>query len=257
MSNARNLAKVAVDANGDIGTASLDNIDLTTRVAKTGDTMTGNLIVNASVGVGTSSPAYKLDARLSDTSSGAVIQVGNTGSGGFGGLGVSDGGTYPLQIWGSSLAFLSGNSSYASATERMRIDSAGRVTMPYQPCFSVKENGSSSYTNGQYAKLDSIEVNVGGGYNASTGLFTAPVAGNYLITSQLMTFAGTGRAIYYLYKNGTQYMEASASSTDYNDAQATTIMYLSAGDTCGIVVGSGSYYGSSQTQNFFCGHLIG
>lgn len=49
MSNARNLAKVAVDANGDIGTASLDNIDLTTRVAKTGDTMTGDLSVSGNV----------------------------------------------------------------------------------------------------------------------------------------------------------------------------------------------------------------
>jgi hypothetical protein len=142
-------------------------------------------------------------------------------------------------------------------TTHLNIDSAGRVTMPYQPCFSVKENTASAYTNGQYAKLDSIQVNVGGGYNASTGLFTAPVAGNYLITSQLMTTSGTGRAIYYLYKNGSAYMEASSASTDYNDAQATTIMYLSAGDTCGIVVGSGTFYPYSGIQNFFCGHLIG
>jgi hypothetical protein len=79
------------------------------------------------LGIGTSSPGYKLDARLSGTSSGAVIQVGNTGSGGFGGLGVSDGGAYPVQLWGAALSFLTGSSVYGSATEKMRLDASGNL----------------------------------------------------------------------------------------------------------------------------------
>jgi hypothetical protein len=47
------------------------------------------MLIDSSGNVGINcTPSAKLDARLSGTSSGAVIQVGNAGSGGFGGLGV-------------------------------------------------------------------------------------------------------------------------------------------------------------------------
>ena len=241
---------------------------VTGRVAKTGDTMTGNLNQVKSMTSQYDGIGVLMGSSTANTNRSAtflqhtyVDAGGNQGSYVYNHSLRQTDGAYIANVytadysagvhsWYNPNGGLSGNTV-------MQIDSAGRVTMPYQPCFSVREDGSSSYTNGQYAKLDSIQVNVGGGYNASTGLFTAPVAGNYLITSQLMTTNGTGRAIYYLYRNGSQYMEASSASTDYNDAQATTIMYLSAGDTCGIVVGSGTFYGTCQTQNFFCGHLIG
>jgi hypothetical protein len=83
--------------------------------------------LNGNVGIGTTAPTATLDARIAGTTSGAVIKVGNVGSGDFGGLAVSDGGTYPVQLYGSSLAFLTGNSAYASATEKVRITSGGNV----------------------------------------------------------------------------------------------------------------------------------
>jgi hypothetical protein len=105
-------------------TAEADTLQsVTTRGSSTttGATFGGN------VGIGTTSPTATLDARIAGTTSGAVIKVGNVGSGDFGGLAVSDGGTYPVQLYGSSLAFLTGNSAYASATEKVRITSAGNV----------------------------------------------------------------------------------------------------------------------------------
>jgi hypothetical protein len=131
-------------------------------ITTTGDTNTGiffpaadtiafteggveSMRINSSgnLGIGTGSPAAKIDARLSGTSSGTVINVGNTGSGEFGGLGISDGGTYPVELWGSSLTFKAGSSIYASATEKMRIDSSGNVGI-----------GASSITNwGGYRTL--------------------------------------------------------------------------------------------------------
>jgi hypothetical protein len=108
-----------------------------TAIAVAGDT-TGNLAfqtngtttamtidTSQNVGIGTSSPTTKIDARLSGTSSGTVINVGNTGTGIFGGVGVSDGGAYPVELWASALSFKTGSSIYASATEKMRITSAG------------------------------------------------------------------------------------------------------------------------------------
>ena len=85
----------------------------------------GMRLTSTGLGIGTSSPATKIDARLSGTSSGAVITVGNTGSGPFGGIAITDGGAYPVEMWASALVFKTGNSTYASATERARIDSSG------------------------------------------------------------------------------------------------------------------------------------
>jgi hypothetical protein len=84
-------------------------------------------LTSTGLGIGTSSPTTKIDARLSGTSSGTVINVGNTGTGIFGGVGVSDGGAYPVELWGSALSFKTGSSTYASATEKMRLDSSGNL----------------------------------------------------------------------------------------------------------------------------------
>ena len=249
MSNARNLA------------------DAETRfVNATGDTVSGNLVVNASVGVGTSSPAYKLDARLSGTSSGAVIQVGNTGSGGFGGLGVSDGGAYPVQMWGSSLAFLTGNSAYGSATERMGIDSAGRVTMPYQPawCYNTRNN----WTNNQFDIITfSSYWNISGSrYQGSytTGTFTAPVTGIYQVNFTDVPYSGGSSSAYVqynLYKNGAGWVWLTHSEygsvRNYEPVSASCVIELAAGDTIAV----GAYPSGMNNNNAgactFSGYLIG
>jgi len=101
-----------------------------------GDTNANLIFGDAStdrVGIGTNVPDCRLDARLAGTTSGAVIAVGNAGTGSFGGLGVSDGGTYPVELWGSSLSFKTGNSAYASATERMRLDASGNLGLGVTP----------------------------------------------------------------------------------------------------------------------------
>ena len=92
----------------------------------TGVDITGTL-TSDNVGIGTSSPSHLIDGRLSGTSSGEVISVGNVTNGSFGGIAISDGGTYPVRHWGSSLEFYTGNSTYSSASEAMRIDSSGNV----------------------------------------------------------------------------------------------------------------------------------
>jgi hypothetical protein len=64
---------------------------------------------------------------LASTGSGAVVNVGNVGSGVFGGLAITDGGTYPMKIWGSELQFLTGSSVFGSAFTKLTITSGGNV----------------------------------------------------------------------------------------------------------------------------------
>jgi hypothetical protein len=219
----------------------------------------GNTVVDASsgnVGIGTSSPNTKIDARLSGTSSGAVIQVGNTSSGGFGGLGVSDGGTYPVQMWGSSLTFLTGNSAYGSATERARIDSAGRVTMPYQPAFKA------GCTTGHVSSVatvvfNAVIFNTGNHYNSSNGAFTTPIAGRYLFTTGLFSVSGIG--VYTEIRvNGSHAAWTIYTGSGYGTANHSVVLNLNANDVVTVAVSGGQLYaGGSSSDCYFSGTLLG
>jgi hypothetical protein len=106
----------------------------------------------------------------------------------------------------SSSAFTGFN---VGAAERMRIDAAGRVTMPYQPCFSASSSGLMSWSAGstitQIVALNYVPHNVGGHFSASTYRFTAPVAGNYFFSAKAtQTGTATGPSLI-LTKNGGVY----------------------------------------------------
>ena len=93
-----------------------------------------------------------------------------------------------LDLWANELTFSAGGS------ERMRIDSAGRVTMPNQPAFSVYATNQSYPSNLiQLAALDQIEFDIGSNFNTSTKRFTAPVSGRYLFTGSVQ-YSGVGSA---------------------------------------------------------------
>jgi hypothetical protein len=76
------------------------------------------------VSIGTTSSLGKFGV-LRDSGSGSVIVIGNSNTGDFGGLAVTDGGSYPVEMFGTSLVFKAGSSVYGSATERAKFPSAG------------------------------------------------------------------------------------------------------------------------------------
>ena len=79
-----------------------------------------------------------------------------------------------------SLALPSGGLTVG--TDQLTVDGSGRVTMPYQPAFLAFKTVNQIPNTTATTKItyDTTELNIGGAYNTSTSIFTAPIAGNYL-----------------------------------------------------------------------------
>lgn len=71
---------------------------------------------------------------------------------------------------------------YTNNTERMRIDTNGRVAIASQPSFRVTRSNNNSVSAG-VVLFDNIVHNIGSHYSSGTGRFTAPVTGSYLLTA--------------------------------------------------------------------------
>jgi hypothetical protein len=94
--------------------------------------------------------------------------------------------------------------------ERMRINSAGYVTTPYNPAFKASANSSVSISNAVLPFNTTTSsyggFNQGGFFNTSTYRFTAPVAGVYQFNMTLSVY-NTGSGSYpYIRVNGTAYI---------------------------------------------------
>ena len=160
----------------------------------------------------------------------------------------------------------------AGTTERMRIDSSGRVTMPYQPAFRAGRLSNVSVADQGVVVFDSATTNIGSNYNTSTGRFTAPIAGMYQFNMQvLFTGLSNGNQCEMQFRvNGSDNMafgprvKYQADYTGWNEYVSmigTTSVYLNANDYVQVINISGgtrSIYGSNPAVwSVFSGFLIG
>jgi hypothetical protein len=129
---------------------------------------------------------------------------------------------------GRALTFLTAD------TERMRISSAGLVTMTYQPSFL--SSGSTTAASGSLSSWNTPQNNVGSAFNTTNGRFTAPVAGRYMFLGNMSCnsvtvgqWTGFGFMINGAGSNfGVNYN--TASTTNDTGVNSCVVLQLSAGD---------------------------
>jgi hypothetical protein len=151
-----------------------------------------------------------------------------------------------------------------SSIVRVAIDSAGRVTMPYQPRFQAYGASGTSGTSGQNWIFPNTYVNVGSYYNTSNGRFTAPTGGTYIF---FWSNIGNNQNTVYRYrlrKNGTNiedlHLRLDTGTASYKDNGDRKVMInLSAGDYINIYFESDNTTVSHTSGQYpwFGGYLLG
>ena len=142
---------------------------------------------------------------------------------------------------------------------QMQIDTAGRVTMPYQPVFSGNREGKSLIVDTAGLIDFNPIVNTGSHWNTSTNTFTCPVAGRYFVSFYNLTAGSysTGASSVNIRKNGANFYNAyteggtSASGDNYWNSSASGVFDCQASDTITLYMASGVVYGG-----VYCGATI-
>lgn len=120
--------------------------------------------------------------------------------------------------------------------DRLVLDPDGRVTMPYQPMFFGRGRTGTATAVGSYTPvLFSVSQNTGGHWNNSTGTFTAPISGNYLVLWTVGNQGSANNGAYvglHMLLNNTDFLSGWSLNTGYDStAHCGGIIPLAAGDT--------------------------
>jgi hypothetical protein len=150
----------------------------------------------------------------------------------------------------------------ASLTEKMRIDSVGRMTRPYQTMFTARSSVSGNIAAGatQVVPLNDYFVNIGSCYNNSSYRFTAPIAGQYQFTVTGMLNTGqssTGNASMRLRKNGSEFTYTHINGVHPASACLTLIVTAAANDYFEYYAENIYYQGAPGYITLFSGQLVG
>jgi hypothetical protein len=142
--------------------------------------------------------------------------------------------------------------------------SSGSITMPNRPAFRVTGSGGAKVAvtplTGSYLNVDYQQ---GGGWDNTTGTFTAPIAGLYQVNVVVRTNSNSLGTISQLivYKNYTglgtgipQIMVEYGTNTTMNHAGGSTISKLAIGDTLKMVVAVGEI-SFDQNDNFSVAYI--
>ncbi len=217
---------------------------------------------NGHVGIGTNpvdSFGFGKALDLASTSGAYVYLRDSDSTNGVGGIGYSGTDVYISNKAAGNIKFLCNN----DATVRMNIDSAGYVTIPYQPAFSVTRS-AGDIASGSTLIGNVVILNTGSHYNTSNGRFTAPVTGVYAFHCYFMASGSTNDSAIsaQFFKNGSGLNNSvpytRANGENFQGMAGHLIIPLNANDYIELRnSGSSGWYGTGTGHNAFSGHLIG
>lgn len=214
-------------------------------------------VSGGNVGIGTSSPLTNFHTSTTGATTAYIETTGGTNSWSRVTLAT------PAQKWAWTHANGYNNNRLELYNETsnnvpVAIDTAGRVTMPYQPSFYAYNDSTWSSTG--TLVLPSVYQNTGGHYNTSNGVFTAPVGGVYHFSFNFVSNNSTSYIWGGFHVNGTGIradFHTTGASEAYNQRSLNVSIYLNANDTFNIYIG-GIGGGSLQgARHNFSGFLVG
>ena len=265
-----------ISVNNSLNTkAPINNPTLTGTTVMTTASVANNLTVNGNtlfvdtvnnrVGIGNNSLTSQLHIKQQSGINDAIYVEGYNGGGAKIYRKESDGSIRfdAIQQGFSDIVFSTTPNS-GTITERMKIDSSGRITKPSQTAFHAKVTANTSYA--QYADIvfGSVAYNIGSAYNSSNGRFTAPVSGMYHIYSMVRIelassqywhswFKVNGNSIYTTTNHGLTGL-CSVSGTAFNAGSTSFNIYLNSGDYITSSPWIGTY--NVNEQSYFGGYFL-
>jgi hypothetical protein len=159
-----------------------------------------------------------------------------------------------------------GMSLITGDTEQVLISREGYITKPYQAGFKATIT-SQSQSTGQTILWDTVEyANPSGSFNTSTGEWTVPQTGRYLITVNLISARNTTSGDWYvdLYVNSGQpngsrmYTSKAGNANVHAQLNANGIFKLTAADKIKTILTSQvGNVTPTVLHNLFCAELLG
>ena len=193
---------------------------------------TNKLFVDAStdlIGMGTTSPATATGGGIDiHRGGGSSVRIDDTTNSVTGELQVYSAGLNLATVTDHPLLLSTNN------TTAMNITADGEVTMPSQPSFLAY--GSWSYDSSYYWKgFSTVDHNIGSHWNNTTGTWTCPIAGRYLVYATIYHDSTNNYHLWTFYKNGSSFapwiQDHNQTTSGENTTSSSAIINCAANDT--------------------------